>query len=147
MIEPVAVFFDTSALLKRYVLESGSRYVAQFFAASPQPAVAFVSALTYVEVIAAFSRRLPQLSATVYATFVTDYQQGMQKVPIDSAILERSAALARTYRLRAADAVQLASALRVADNAPDVLLMTADAEMIAAAQAMGLYVANPNQHD
>ena len=145
--EPVAVFFDTSALVKRYVLEQGSRYVAHFFAISPQPAVAFVSALTYVEMIAALSRRLPLLPATVYATFLTDYRQGMEKIPVDSAILERGAALARSHRLRAADAIQLASALRVADTAPDVLVMTADAEMIVAAQVMGLHVSNPNQYE
>jgi predicted nucleic acid-binding protein len=57
-----------------------------------------------------------------------------------------AATLAQVHRLRAADAVQLASALQVAAVVPTSLLLTADAEMVAAAQANGLQVDNPNQY-
>ena len=41
-------YFDTSALLKQYVIEIGSSWARAYLAASPAPAV-FVSDLTMVE--------------------------------------------------------------------------------------------------
>jgi predicted nucleic acid-binding protein len=146
MTERSAVFFDTSALVKRYVQEQGSQYVARFFAAGPLGATVFVSTLTYVEVIAAFSRRLPVIDTALVEVFSADYRRGMQKILLREAVVERAAQLARRHRLRAADAIQLASALRVAAQAPQILLLTADGEMIAAAQMEGLRVDNPNRY-
>lgn len=97
--ESTKVFLDTSALLKRYVIEQGSHYVTQFF---------------------------------------TPYKQRS---------IIHAGMLAQTQRLRAADAIQLASALRVATSVPDILLLTADLEMIVAAKAVGLQVENPNHYD
>ena len=144
--ERVVVFLDTSALVKRYVAEQGSRFVAQFFQPSTQAAAIFVSTLTYVEVIAAFSRRLPPPPAVLNQLFVEDYRRGMEKIPVSAAIIERAGTLSRTHRLRAADAIQLASALRIGSNVPTLMLLTADAEMVMAAQAEGLRVDNPNRY-
>jgi predicted nucleic acid-binding protein len=144
MTAPHHVFFDTSALIKRYVLEAGSQHIAQYFAPRTGQTIVFVSVLTYVEVIAALSRRLPAPPQGILQVFLADYQRGMQKIPITDAVIERAADLAQVHRLRAADAVQLASALQVAAVVPTALLLTADAEMVAAAQANGLQVENPN---
>ena len=147
MIEQMKVFLDTSALLKRYVIEQGSRYVTQFFTPYRRRPRIFVSELTYVEALAAFARRSPAPPAATARAFVADYRQGVRKVLVDRAIIEQAALLAQTRRLRAADAIQLASALRVATSVPDILLLTADLEMIVAAQAEGLQVENPNRYD
>jgi uncharacterized protein len=144
--ERVVVFLDTSALVKRYVAEQGSRFVAQFFEPSTKAAVIFVSTLTYVEVIAAFSRRLPAPPEALNQLFIDDYRRGMEKIPVSAAIIERAATLSRTHRLRAADAIQLASALRIVSTLTKLMLLTADAEMIMAAQAEGLSVDNPNRY-
>lgn len=144
--ERTVVFLDTSALVKRYVVEQGSRYIAEFFEPRTQAAAVFVSTLTYVEVTAAFSRRLPAPPEIPGALFAADYRRGMHKIPVSAAIVEQAAALARLHRLRAADAIQLASALKVATTIPNVLLLTADAEMIMSAQAEGLRVDNPNRY-
>jgi len=146
MIRQRTVFLDSSALAKQYIAEQGSHYVAQYFIAPATSVHIFVSTLTYVEVIAAISRRVPALPVTVLEDFVADYQQGMQKIALDRTIIEHAALLARLRRLRAADAIQLASVLRIARRTPGVLLVTADLEMIAAAQAEGLQVENPNRH-
>ena len=141
------VFLDSSALAKQYIAEPGSHYVAQYFAAPATSVRVFVSTLTYVEVIAAISRRVPALPVSALEDFIADYQEGMQKIQLDPAVVERAALLARTRRLRAADAIQLASVLRLARRIPSVVLVTADLEMIAAAQAEGLHVENPNRYD
>jgi predicted nucleic acid-binding protein len=144
--ESTIVFMDTSALAKRYVLEPGSAYVSQFFVAHERMPLVFVSVLTYVEMIAALSRRQPPLPAVVAQTFTMDYQQGMQKVPIKVSIIDQAGTLCRVHRLRAADAIQLASALWVARRIPEIHLLTADKEMLLAAQTEGLQVADPNEH-
>jgi predicted nucleic acid-binding protein len=141
------IFFDSSALAKRYIAEQGSRYVEQYFTTPANSVRIFVSALTYIEVIAAISRRVPALPATLTKAFIADYQQGMQRIPVDRAIIEHAALLCQIYHLRAADAIQLASAMRVAQKTPDVLLVTADLEMINAAQTEGLQVENPNRYN
>ena len=147
MNEQAKVFLDTSALLKRYVIEQGSHYVTQFFAPYKQRPRIFVSELTYVEAIAAFARRSPAPPAATRKAFIADYQQGMRKVLVGRAIIKHAGSLAQTYRLRSADAIQLASVLQIAIGVPDILLLTADLEMLVAAQAEGLQVENPNRHD
>lgn len=141
------VFLDSSALAKQYIAEQGSHYMAQYFTEPATSVRVFVSTLTYVEVIAAISRRAPALPVNVLEDFIADYQEGMQKTALDRTIIERAAALTRVHRLRAADAIQLASVLRLAQRIPSILLVTADLEMIAAAQAEGLQVENPNRYD
>ena len=147
MIEKIKVFLDTSALLKRYIIEQGSHYVTQFFTPYRQRSRMFVSELTYVEALAAFARRSPAPPDATSKAFVADYQYGMRKILVDRAIIEQAALLAQTHKLRAADAIQLASVLRVAISAPDILLLTADLEMVIAAQTEGLQVENPNRYD
>jgi predicted nucleic acid-binding protein len=147
MIEQGRVFLDTSALLKRYVIEQGSHHVTQFFTPYRRQSRIFVSELTYVEALAAFARRSPAPPAATSKAFMADYQRGMRKVFIDRAIIEQAALLAQTHRLRSADAIQLASVLRVVESVPDILLLTADLEMIVAAQIEGLQVENPNRYD
>ena len=100
-----------------------------------------------MEALAAFARRLPAPPAAVIRAFVADYQQGVRKIVVDRAIIGQAGLLAQARKLRAADAVQLASALRAAESVPDILLLTADLEMIAAAEAEGLHVENPNRYD
>lgn len=141
------VFLDSSALAKQYLAEQGSQYVAQYFTAPATSVRIFVSALTYVEVIAAISRRAPALPVSVIEDFDADYRRGMQKIPLDRLIIEHAALLARTRRLRAADAIQLASVMRIAQRIPSTLLVTADLEMIIAAQAEGIQVENPDRYD
>lgn len=147
MNEQTRVFLDTSALLKRYVIEQGSHYVTHFFTPYRGRPRIFISELTYVEALAAFARRLPAPPEATISAFVADYRQGVRKIVVDRAIIKQAGLLAQARRLRAADAIQLASALRAAESVPDILLLTADLEMIAAAQAEGLQVENPNRYD
>lgn len=50
-------YFDTSALLKQYVVETGSQWVNNFLSSSSTPVV-FTSVMTSVEATCAFARRL-----------------------------------------------------------------------------------------
>ena len=143
MAPPAVYYLDTSALVKRYLSESGSAFVSQLFGSQRKPGTFFASALTYVEMVAAFTRRVPQAPESALQQFVLDWR-GFRKVPVDADIISRGAALAQLHRLRAADAIQLASALRLAASLPGISLLTSDAEMLLAAKAEGLQVDNPN---
>ena len=61
-------FFDSSALVKRYVQENGSEWVRQ--ATALQKHVILVSRITYVEVLSAFARlqREGKIDSTAIST-------------------------------------------------------------------------------
>jgi hypothetical protein len=57
-----------------------------------------------------------------------------------------AASLARRHALRGYDAVQLAAALEIHSRAPSLTLLSADADLNAAATAEGLAADDPNLH-
>ena len=70
---------------------------------------------------------------------------------MDRALTEAAGKLVRKHPLRAYDAVQLASALRVhpafaRSRSTSLIFLTADDRLLANAQAEGLTTDNPNLH-
>ncbi|HEX8202862.1 MAG TPA: type II toxin-antitoxin system VapC family toxin [Isosphaeraceae bacterium] len=148
-------FFDTSALVKRYVNEVGSAWVDGLI----DPAAghsARVASITGVEVVSAIARRerrgsiSPTDAATVRADFRYDFANLYQVTVITPAIVTRAMTLAELHAIRGFDAVQLAVALEVAAECLALglalTLVSADAELNAAARAEGLAVEDPNAH-
>ena len=151
-----AYFLDSSALVKRYVSETGSAWVQQITA--PQTGnLLFIARITWVEVISAFARRQREGSLTsagvaqVIQTFRSDLNNQYQVIELDSTLAETAGQLVGQYPLRAYDAVQLASVLRIQSafaTTPftSFIFLTADARLSAIAQALGLLTDNPNHH-
>ena len=150
------IFTDTSAVVKRYVQETGSVWVSSLFTAVPTNRVAVVS-ITSVEVVAAITRRvrggtITQADATsACALFLADLNTDYRIVPITDDLLRQAIRLAQLYSLRGYDAVQLAAAnevsrLRVTAGATPVIFVSADKELNAAALGEGLTVDDPNAH-
>ncbi len=74
-----------------------------------------------------------------------------QLVFVNAAIVSRAVALTQNYRLRAYDAVQLATALAaneqsIALRLPTLTILTADKDMLNAARNEGLTAEDPNAH-
>lgn len=136
-------YFDTSALIKRYAAERGSAWVSALLDAHPH---VFVSTFTFVEGVAALSRRSFPAKAETLVRFEVDFHRGFSRIAISPAVLETAAHLARNRHLRAGDALQLASALVVFQRLPDLVFVCADDELNAAAQAEGMQAENPNAH-
>ncbi len=150
----MAVYFiDSSALVKRYVNEVGTTFVTSI----TDPAAGhhtYVARITGAEVIAALARRgrAGDVSAAALAAALGQFRQEFETVyrivEMTSALLSDAMHLAETRALRGYDAVQLAAALRV--NAECVALrlsstlISADADLNAAATAEGLAVEDPN---
>lgn len=151
-----AYFFDSSALAKRYIRETGTAWVIGLF----KPAAAnriYVARLASVEVISALTRRAragtlgPDAAVKACARFRRSFVGRFRTVEINESLLDRATALAETYALRAYDAVQLAAALnandgRLAAGATMLTLISADNALNDAAVAEGLVVDNPNDH-
>jgi predicted nucleic acid-binding protein len=140
----VIVYFDTSALVKRYLVEAGSPAIEVLW---NQMTHAFASEILYDEMAATFARKkrevpddAPALDRA-QATFRTEWRS-MDRVPVNDPIHQRVDELLSRHALRGADAIHLASALitHEALQAP-LTFACADAALVVAASAEGLLIA------
>lgn len=153
----MACFFcDSSAIVKRYVNETGSAFV-DALADVQSGNIVLLARITRVEVAAAVARRLKNKSVAATAAqnlliaFQRDVLNDYLTLEITPTLLSAATDLAIKHALRGYDAVQLAAAVaandeRAANNLSPLTLVSADAELNAAAQIEGLKVENPNDH-
>ncbi|MGE0083445.1 MAG: type II toxin-antitoxin system VapC family toxin [Desulfococcaceae bacterium] len=144
-------YFDSSALVKQYVYETGSLWVQAVTASN----LVFVSRITRVEVLSALSRLKregkidsPKLSATMQL-FDYDWIYRYHIVELDHQITEHAGQLVQQYPLRAYDSVQLATALKLHSfySVRDLFVLifvSADDRLLNAAQSEKMFGENPN---
>jgi hypothetical protein len=151
-----AYFLDSSALVKRYVPETGSAWV-QALADVATGNLLIIARITWVEVLSALARRQRDgsLSAPdvdlIIQRFRFDLNNQYQVVELDRALAESAGQLVKQYPLRAYDAIQLASVLRIQPafataTSTSLVFLTADDRLLTIAQAAGLVTDNPNNH-
>ena len=147
-------YLDTSALIKRYLTETGSRWIRDVV----QPAAGHLwatSQLTTIEINSAFARRrregtvTPAQYADCQSAFAEDCVTLYQLVEIGDTVLALARDLVQRHPLRTLDALQLASALLVSRlfaglNLTPLTFLSADDRLLAVAQAEGLQTDNPN---
>jgi predicted nucleic acid-binding protein len=153
----MAVYFlDSSALVKRYINETGSAWVLGLFDPTLDNEF-FVAAITGVEIVAAITRRARNGSIVIAdATLVcnqlrSDLQTDYQVIEITEGIISSAMALAEIQGLRGYDAVQLAAGRAInelcgANGLPPIIFISADEELNLAAVNEGLLIENPNHH-
>lgn len=136
-------FFDTSALVKYYVDEVGSDWVTTLI--TEPDAQNYIAYVTGVEMTAALARRK---LTTSLKQFETDFEHGYRRLTLPKATLEQARTLARQHKLRGYDAIQLASALALANalGQANVEFICADRELLAVARRQRLHVGNPHDH-
>ena len=151
-----AYFLDTSALVKRYVPESGSNWI-QSITVPAAGNFLTISQITWVEVYSAFARRQREGSLSVdevdqlMGDFRTDFDNQYEVLEVDRTLIETAGALVMQNPLRAYDSVQLASALRVQSTLISVsetqlVFVSADNRLLNIAQSTGLAIDNPNNY-
>jgi predicted nucleic acid-binding protein len=137
-------FLDSSALAKRYVTEPGSQAVRRLLAAGRIS----VARIVFAEVASALARAaregvvtedvrdrlLDQLEADVDTFDVVELRRPL---------VARTRALVVRHGLRGYDAVQLASAMTVADRGGGIRFWSADAKLVQAARSEGLRASVP----
>ena len=146
------LFFDSSALAKRYLTEIGSAWVA----AQTNPEsnnVIVVAEITRVEVAAALAARHRAFGNItlserdrLFRLLAQHHANEYRAVPISVAVADHAMNLTQAHRLRGYDAVQLAAALAAAAVLSGLVFVAADDDLLAAARAEGLAAENPNQH-
>jgi predicted nucleic acid-binding protein len=149
-------YLDASALVKRYVDESGSDWLRSTLVVAPPPLL-FTSRMTIVEVTSAFARRAregsltPDEFAAACDAFRGDCLNEYQIMPPTMAIVDLACGLLEQHALRAYDVLHLASALGAqqflaAQDYPSLTFLSADDRLNNAATAEGLAVDNPHHH-
>ena len=150
-------FFDPSALVKRYVHEGGTAWVRSVTDPSTTDSV-IVTEVSLAEVAAALAamQRAP-VGLTIahrdraLGLFLQDTAQRFLLLPTNRGVIDLAVDLTQQYRLRGYDAVQLAAALiaeqdfLIRGQSPPTFV-SADNDLLAAAQAEGLATDNPLNH-
>lgn len=151
-----AYFVDSSALVKRYVQEVGTRWVRNLTRRNT-PNDIYLARITAVEVTSAVARRrggktvTPPRAASMLYRFRKHLAGRYLVVEITPTLLNDATRLANAHELRAYDAVQLAVALDLNQRNQDaglgsVTLISSDQALNAAAIAEGMTVDDPNTH-
>lgn len=147
-------FFDSSAIVKRYVNETGTAWVIDVTRSAVGNRI-YVARITAVEVVSAIARqaRAGDIFATDASNATTQFRYHLTNqyriVEITPVLVTRAMGLAETYALRGYDAVQLAAALevqaqRTAMGLTALTMVSADHALNSAASAEGLPVIDPN---
>jgi predicted nucleic acid-binding protein len=153
----VTIYYaDASALVKHYVEEAGSDRVRTICTPGAGHMVA-VAQIGLVEVAAAFGMkyRRGELTAADRDELLSDLQHDGRTyyvlVDVDPNIVSHAIQLTRRQKLRGYDAVHLACALFVAETMPTKglpkpVLLSADHDLLEAAQNEGLAIEDPNTY-
>jgi len=149
-------FFDSSALVKRYVHEHGSVWVRET-TASPRGHLIHISLLTVAEIASALARRQREGSLStserdrLFGAFLVDCARSYLLLRVEEDVIQHAVSLVNRYPLRTADAIQLSTALLLVQTLRDahfdpVVVASADDRILQAASLEGLSVENPNVH-
>lgn len=143
-------YFDSSALVKQYIPEPGTQWV-QAIVGNHEVVIAEIG---IVEVAAALSKRkrTGDLDQDTYEDFLEVFLQDIEKrYQVLGSVrntFNLAVNLTRHHPLRAYDAIQLATALRLAESLDEediqLTFVSADARLCAAAERSSLTTVNPN---
>jgi predicted nucleic acid-binding protein len=140
-------FTDSSALVKRYRNEDGSQRVSELLENAEE---VLLARLGIVEVSSALVRRARSTQTPQKDLLLTlaDFDEDLStslSVELDESVMDHAVRLSRLHGLRGADAIQLSCALLAKrDRDQEIILLSSDAELNAAAAVEGLTVVNPS---
>ena len=138
-------YFDSSALVKRYVREPGSDRVREWLRTGP----AATSRVALAEVAAAAARRCREgdLSAASLERLLMQLERDFTRlavVEVTDDVNRRVLRLVREHPLRGFDALHLASCQLLASGAPGAVeFVCCDRDLLRAAEACGLACLDP----
>jgi uncharacterized protein len=143
-----AYFIESSAFVKRFAPEVGSRFVLDLLRPSAMNRL-YAATITQVEVCSALARRnkggslsFDQLNKSLRRLY-RDFPVRFVQIAVNDAVIAGALRLAQTYGLRGYDSIQLSAALeanrkRLNLNLPPLTLISSDGEINTAAQAENL---------
>ena len=149
-------FLDTSAIVKRYILEQGQVWILSL-CDPEQGHDLYISQVALVEVVATICRRTREQSIStterdkLIHAFRQDSKGSYNIWPVTTDLYNAAGDLCRSHRLRAYDATQLACVLALrqytlANQAPEPIFVCADVGLLDIASSEGLQSENPNAY-
>ena len=130
----MTLYVDSSALLKRYVLEHDSEVAESLMRSDP---VLVTSFLTEVEVRRNLARLLSEADAAVAKRQFSDDLDAFALVALDATTCNQAARIAEQTLCRSLDSLHLAAAERAGSA---TVLLTFDARQARVARALGISV-------
>ena len=149
-------FLDSSAVVKRYAVETGTTWVSQLCDPANRHTL-LIASVTLVEVAAAFAakRRSQEMTTEAYSRgmqdFIRDAAAQYRVLGVDQQVIALGVTLTTRQKLRGYDAVQLAVALivnaaLVGQQITPLTFVCADRDLLTAASNEGLPTVNPNSY-
>lgn len=149
-------FLDSSAIVKRYVAEPGHVWIVDLCDPAQGHDV-HIAQTALTEVVATLCRKAREAAITPHErdNLIADFRHDTATTyavrEVTTATYTLAGDLCRTHRLRAYDAVQLATVLALRDDAltngaPLPIFVCADADLLTFAGAEGLSTENPNTY-
>lgn len=141
------LFFDTSALVKRYADEEGTQTVDRLIE-NPDKSIVITS-LSIIEIASAFRRKYNRGAITERqrdGLLDSFFQEAIDKftvVPVDETSFEEAFDLVLEDDLRTLDALQLGAALAVPTPDLDLTFVCADDKLVEVAENQGISTINP----
>lgn len=149
--------FDSSALVKRYVTENGSSWVRSTITPEHGNTI-FIAQITPVEVLSALMRRKregtiidPRLARAARLYLDRHVAHEYHIISFTDTISQLAEDLLENHRLRAADAIQLASAidinrLLISAQTAALIFVSSDQRLIEVANMMNIVTKNPESY-
>jgi uncharacterized protein len=149
-------FLDSSAIVKRYVPEKGTTWIQDLSDRQTRNQL-FVAGIAWVKVLSALARRRREGSFSesqieqIHLVIKSHWNNQYRILELDQTLIQQAGELVNEHPLRAYDAVQLASALRLQISLrqaqlPGLVFLSADDRLLEVAQAVGLLSDNPSRH-
>ncbi|MBI5957236.1 MAG: type II toxin-antitoxin system VapC family toxin [Chloroflexi bacterium] len=149
-------FLDSSALIKRYIIEVGTHWIRSITARSSGHVV-IIAHITPVEILSGTMRRRregainPRTARAARLLIDRHTSREYRVVGLTGQVVQHAEDLLELHALRAYDAVQLASALEsnnrlIAAGLSPLIFVSADSRLLIAATSEGLMIDDPSSH-
>lgn len=138
------LYFDTSALIKKYIDERGSDRVDELLEKADD---VYISSILEIETISTFNRLLLEkaISTNDYKLLKSEFETDLQFfkiVNLDETIILKAKNIIEIYKLKSLDAIHLASAVALSGDAD--YFIVCDDKLIKSGRKEGLKIINPN---
>ena len=145
---PIYYYLDASAALKLYFTnELGAEFMGILLENAAPNEFFYISTFGVLEVNAAIRRRIRDGRSMYEALrlFIQDSARLLRVIPTSDRVLEHAMSVVENHRLRAGDAIHLATALSIAATVDDsqVFMVSSDAELLEASEAAGIGAIDP----
>jgi predicted nucleic acid-binding protein len=141
------LFFDTSALVKRYADEQGTAAVDELIENDDEAIV--ITSLSVIEMTSAFRRKFNRGEITetqrdgLLVAFFEEATDTFTIVPIDETAYEIAFDLVLEDDLRTLDALQLGAARELVTTDLDMTFVCADRDLVSIAEIHNMATVNP----